>query len=385
MEAIIRYKVHSQKIKSYFSDILKPEILVDICFLVTKQKCFKVVKDNEGYNKGRLVTIEYDGVMNYVSLSETQIGGRNSSIQSMPTALNIFFADTAKKKNLYYYVLPHNGNLNTDYHNFIYRLMLTAGFKFLNEESNISEKIIPLKNIEDIVNQRDSLKGNNSSNNSTYITKSADAIQIYGKTYGASKYETTLICVAISMISTMKVELFNICEQDLKRLPESSIATLNKLGKVTIIDTNLKFEKQKFLEQKEKTVLRSPIYIYNLLQTLGQKKCALCGCEIPEIIQGAHIWAVSDISKEKLSDDEKIKYATDGHNGLWLCHNHHKLFDTNIISITNKGKLDYSKSLSDADVEFLDKITTIHKIESRVMNKDFKFFLKHRNMPCSGQ
>lgn|SRR5574344_459792 len=128
MEAIIRYKVHSQKIKSYFAHILTKEILQDICKLVTKQQKFRVVKDYESYNRGRLLTVEYHGTISYVSLSETEIGGRNSSVQSMPTALNIFYADETKKKNLYYYILPHIGNLNTDYHKFIYKLMTTAGF-----------------------------------------------------------------------------------------------------------------------------------------------------------------------------------------------------------------------------------------------------------------
>lgn len=35
----------------------------------------------------------------------------------------------------------------------------------------------------------------NRSNNSTYLTKGTDgALEVYGKTYGANKYETSLIC-----------------------------------------------------------------------------------------------------------------------------------------------------------------------------------------------
>lgn len=181
------------------------------------------------------------------------------------------------------------------------------------------------------------------------------------------------------MITTTKVELFNICEQDLKRLPESSIATLDKLGKVSIIDTSLRLEKQRLIERKDKTELRSPIYIFNLLKKLGHKKCALCNCQIPEIIQGAHIWTVSDINKETLSDDEKINFATNGENGLWLCQNHHKLFDMNIITINEKGKIGYRETLSNADSTYIDNITTRQKISSKFLTKEFKFFLKHRN------
>jgi predicted restriction endonuclease len=380
MKAIIRYKVHSQKIQFYFSDILTQKILQDICFLVTKQRKFKVIQDFESYNRGRLVTVEYNGLINYISLSETQIDGRNSSVQSIPSALNLFYDDETKKKNLYYYILPHIGNLNTNYHKFIYRLMITAGFKFLNKN-----EIVPFKSIEDIVSERDALKGSNRSNNSTYVTKSSNTIQIYGKTYGASKYETTLICVAISMIATMRVELFNICEQNLKKLPKSSIATLNKLGKVSIVDTSLKLDKLYYIAQKDKTILRSPTYVYNLLQLLGYKKCALCDCQIPEIIQGAHIWAVSEIGKENLSDDKKIEFATNGNNGLWLCQNHHKLFDTNIVTINNSGKISFRNELSNTELKYLNEITTIREISPKIMTKEFMFFLNKRNTVVNHQ
>ena len=65
------------------------------------------------------------------------------------------------------------------------------------------------------------------------MSKSPDAIQIYAKTFGASKYESTLMAVAISHIADRPVELYNICEQDLKKLPQASIDTIESLGNIS--------------------------------------------------------------------------------------------------------------------------------------------------------
>lgn len=110
MAAIIRYRPDSQKIKGYFDTVLTRKVLQDICLLVTKQRDYVVEKDYSTYNKGRLVYVEYKGVKNYVSLSEVNLEGRNQSLQSVPTAINLFYADKTEHKRLFYYFLPHNGN-----------------------------------------------------------------------------------------------------------------------------------------------------------------------------------------------------------------------------------------------------------------------------------
>ena len=73
MEAIISYKPNAQKRPGLFDRILTQEVLLDICLLVTGQSRFRVVKDHSTYNKGRLLFIEYAGIVNYVSLSEASI------------------------------------------------------------------------------------------------------------------------------------------------------------------------------------------------------------------------------------------------------------------------------------------------------------------------
>mgnify|MGYP002623285139 CR=1 FL=1 len=379
MEAIITYRPNAQKTAGPFDRILTEEVLLDICQLVTGQSRFRIVKDRSTYNKGRLLFIEYAGIVNYVSLSEASIEGRNSSLQSVPTAINMYYADPRINKRLCYYFISHIGNAFTDYHLFIYRLLMTAGVDFLNIDRYYHKTLTPYRNIDDLIVDRRDNQTSNSSNNSSYVSKSSEKIQIYAKTFGASKYESTLLAVAISQIADRPVDLFNICEQDLKSLPQSSLKTINSLGNISIHNTSLFLDKRAYLDSG-KTVLRSASYLYNLFSRLGSKRCALCGCEIPELIQGAHIWGVSQISKSlNLDDDAKFEHAVSGHNGLWLCQNHHKLFDANIILLDNEGYLRIKDCLVTNDITFIRNTTFRTSIESRFLSDEFKEYLARRN------
>ncbi len=128
MKAIITYRTSTQKITDGFKSNLTPEVLRDICFKLTGQTEYIVKELHDTYNKGRLLTLEYDGMTSFVTLSEKRIAGRNSSMQSVPTALNLFYSSDIRHKQLCYYVFPHEGNAYTDYHSVYYRRMLTAGF-----------------------------------------------------------------------------------------------------------------------------------------------------------------------------------------------------------------------------------------------------------------
>ena len=106
----------------------------------------------------------------------------------------------------------------------------------------------------------------------------------------------------------------------------------------------------------------------------------MCGCEIPEIIQGAHIWPVALIKRQgHISFEEKLQHATSGDNGLWLCENHHKLFDQNIISITHSGNIMFSEALSSDNEAFLSNITTYRRLPEQIMTEQFVHYLDLRN------
>ena len=144
--------------------------------------------------------------------------------------------------------------------------------------------------------------------------------------------------------------------------------------------TSLYLDRREYLEQSDRTVLRSASYLYNLFSRLGTKRCALCGCEIQEIIQGAHIWGVSQIARSSEFDDEaKFGHAVSGHNGLWLCSNHHKLFDSNIILFDNDGYVRIKDGLITDNVAFIRSITFRTSLEARILSNEFREYLVRRN------
>lgn len=380
MTATITYRPDAQKAQGLFDTILTDAILTDICQRVTGQNRYRVVKDKSTYNKGRLVYVEYNNEIYYVSLSEISIEGRNSSLQSVPTAINLFYADTRPNKKLCYYFLPHNGNAFTPYHLFIYKLLMTAGVLFLNITKFYHQAILPYDNVDDLIIDRRDNQGGNSSNNSSYVSKSPDAIQIYAKTFGANKYESTLMAVAISHIADRPVELYNICEKNLRKLPQSSINTIESLGNISLYYTTLFLDKHQTVDESERTKLRSASYLYNLYNRIGYKKCALCSCEISEIIQGAHIWGVSQISHDdNLSEEEKFTHAVSGDKGLWLCQNHHKLFDSNIIMIDDDGHIRIKNGLVSKDIAFIRSVTFKTSLDDTIMTDKFRFYIAKRN------
>jgi predicted restriction endonuclease len=178
---------------------------------------------------------------------------------------------------------------------------------------------------------------------------------------------------------SQKIKLYEIIEGNLKELPQSSKAVLNKMGTVEIIRTDLIFEKSVFDESRGDQ-LRSPKYQYNLLNKLGSKQCALCGCNIPEIIQGAHVWPVSSIkSANHVNYDDKLKYATDGDNGIWLCENHHKLFDRNMILVSEDGTVKYDTNIPVLYMPYLRDFTKNIMLPKIYLNTNFLNYLSIRN------
>lgn len=377
MKAIITYKPDSQKIPGAIREALTTDVLRDICQRITKQQGYFVREDTSSYNKGRLVIVEYNHIRSYVTLSEKKYEGRNSSIQSVPTALNIFWKDTYSNKQLCYYFLEHTGNAFTDYHVFMYRLMATAGMHFINSSQYFSELITPFHSVDELIYSKRILRQSKKSNNSTYITKTSNAVQIYAKVYGASKYESTLLAFATSQITHKTIDLFNIRERDLIRLPKPSLDTLSSLN-IRFHDTPLYFE-IKHQNETQSVDLRSSAYIYNLLNRIGDKRCVLCGCPVQEIVQGAHIWNVADIKKSNLQESEKFKAATNGNNGIWLCQNHHKLFDANLIMIDHSGFLRLPSDLDNYNKTFIRDITTETHLEKSIMSEEFIQYLDLRN------
>ena len=385
-------KENLQKSKNtgiYFKDVVTPEVLEDVCFRITGQNKFTYeYVDNEyqdeflekSYNKGRIAIMQYDDTVCYVSFSELEIGGRNSSVQSVPTAYNMFYSNPYPKKRLFYYFLNVSGNAETDYQILIYRLMNTIGFEFLNASNELMYRIKAFTSVEDIIFNRKINSGRNRSNNSTFITKGSNGeIEIYGKTYGANKYETSMFCYSLSKLwqPGQIIKLYEVLEGDLKELPLASLNVIRQMGVIDIIPTDMTLEKRIFNNNNS---LRSPRYTLNLFNKLGNKHCALCNCEIPELIQGAHILPVAAIKRMyTLSIEERLELALDGENGLWLCENHHKMFDEGMISFEENGQLIIRNDLDQRHLKFIDEATKYKVLPSQFLTDKFLWYLNQRN------
>jgi len=371
-------KNNFQKRVEKYSDIITPDIREDVCRRATGCTEYTIDFDNDGYNKGRLAKIEYDGGIIYVSFSETgEITARNSTLQSFPTALTEYHFEKNPKKRICFYFLSPDGNIETDYLMYNYRLMATLGVKFLNPDA-IKQKIILFNSVNDIIANKEKIKNQNQSNKSSYITINSEKItEIFAKTYGANKYESVLLASAASRLVD-NVKLYELLEQDLKELPGPSLDLIKSLGNIEVIPTDLTMEKK--YRADNISSLRSPNFIHNLSDKRGAKKCAFCGIVIQEMIVGAHIWPVSDINQQpSLSEEEKTDAAIDGDNGIWLCENHHKLFDKNLIRISENGELKYLSSLDEKTIKSIKENTSITKIAEEIVSGNFVKYLKERN------
>ena len=361
-----------------YKALLKPSILSDVCRRLTGKSKYTVTWDSDGYNKGRMAVLEHDGKADYISFSEIVNEGRNSFFQSVPSALNQCILASGKKARPYYYFLPIEGAYQSAYYRFMYRLLRTVGVRFLNEDDYLDGRVTPFVSVEDMLRARDDNRGRNRSNNSTYMTLTKESIQIFAKVYGANKYESELFALASQQLSKNKIELFEIKEGNLTELPDASKKVLEKVcGKqLELVVGDMTLERNEF---EKGDSLRSPRYVYNLLERLGPKKCALCACDIPVMIQGAHMWGVSQIKHDSsLSADEKLIHAINQHNGLWLCENHHKMFDADIIRIMSDGAIDIRNQLTATQKEFVRDITPDMRVPESMMSNELIQYLARR-------
>lgn len=365
---------------------LTKEILDDIAKRVIGSTDYDVDWIEERI-QGRLIRLETDETIEYINLSQHGLlTARNNQLQSVPTALAIYLKEQkyAKKKcNFYFYFMPQQGNNKTDYLEFFYRVMETAGIKFLNREFGLPTFVpVAFNSVKDIINSRNDLRGRNTGNQSTYVTDEGDCYHIYGKTFGANQKETALLCIAISAITDKPVQLFQILDNDSVKLSDNDVDAIHTFADshskypFDINDDTLQFDGDS--SDKVKDELRSPKFIYNLLQKYGEKRCALCGCRIESIVQGAHIYPLADIRRNNdLDKDKKFEMAIDKDNGIWLCENHHKLFDRGLIKF-EEGKLVISGRIDEEDIEFIKQITVIDEIDPCYINDRMLTFFDMR-------
>lgn len=380
-------RLGAQNTSPTYDTFLTKDILDDISTKIIGNSNYEV-EWLEVRNKGRLIKFVTDTEEHFINLSQNgQVVGRNYQVQSIPTALAIYLkakTKIEKKTSFWFYFLPFKGNNETKYMLFFYRIMKTIGIKFLNPQFGLKHTVLKeFATVKDMMFTRNSLRESNSGNQSTYITDEGEFYHIYGKTFGANQKETTLLCFAMSAITDKPIKLFQILDNDSKAISEQDKGAIEDYSKsngknnITILDDTYEFDGD--CSDNVKDRLRSPKFIYNLLSKFGgEKKCALCGCTIERIVQAAHIYPVADIRKRKDIDlDHKIKLAIDGDNGIWLCENHHKLFDCGLIWF-EEGKVCYSSDLSISDETYIKQVTIIDAIEPQYINDRMLAFFDSR-------
>lgn len=342
----------------------------------------------EEKNVGRLIELETDSKIFYINLSQYgPIIARNNYFQSVITAYGQFLNVSRlvnKHTAFYFYFLPFSGNNMTDYMMFFYRIMKTSKITFINPKYGFYGHIIePFHSVKEIIKSRNILRRRNSGNQSTYVTDEGDSYHIYGKTFGANQKETTLLCVAIAAIADKEVKLYQIEDNSSQTLSSQDIQAINRFVELNqakpfkVMDGTLQFDDGDTDVVRDR--LRSPVFIYNLLDKYGgEKHCALCECKIESIVQAAHIYQVSQIRRnELLNDEEKFRLAVDRDNGIWLCENHHKLFDRGLIWFED-GLLKISSQIDIEDFRFVKKITNTEQIISPYLTERMLAFFDMR-------
>ena len=164
-------------------------------------------------------------------------------------------------------------------------------------------------------------------------------------------------------------------------------------------------EKSQYETAKANNILRNQELFKNNMRKKGiQTKCYLCGCEIENILEAAHLWGVAEIKKASndtinniLQDFEMNKLinqddkhhneqfykryilANSGDNGIWLCSNHHRLFDSNYYCFdSNNGKILIKSNVEEGSKEFFNLITYYQELPLEILTSRTKQFLSKR-------
>lgn len=158
------------------------------------------------------------------------------------------------------------------------------------------------------------------------------------------------------------------------------------------------------------TIRNQELFKNNMRQKGIQTKCCLCGCEVEEILEAAHLWGVSEIKNanaEKINSVLSIecmkdlidvntihfrelfykKYvlANSGDNGVWLCSNHHGLFDKNFYCFNSEdGMIIIKNDCNEIFMKFMESIM-YHKLPKEILTDKTKVYLQERTKVFSNK
>lgn len=448
--------IHSQRSSDLHSRTIK--------VIENNQVRYIIGVSNTNYDEDTKKEKELQGEM-YDKYGGDQYHANTYLIQGINKIFNYYFDTKEINPNvkLYFYLLdiersyPHNlFNL------MIYRKLATLGFEILNIDKISFKEFEQLgfslqEGIEDIgyisfnkfYNDLLFISKGNSSNVPSYlkcvdydydISKEKDndynddfvvndfskQLYIYTfKTLGAQQYDSLLTMWTLTVLAQKEnknlkfmfaPEKYNFrLGQEIPKFTEGFTKPVNSLIERLGLDRNYETtdeilqqmdrEKNQYETAKSRNILRNQELFKNNLRKKGiQTKCYLCGCEIENILEAAHLWGVADIrktsheeinnvlTKEYMKDlididnshhneqfYKKYVLANSGDNGIWLCSNHHGLFDSNFYCFdSTDGKILFKLSATDEDKLFFKLITTNYKLPEEVLSNKTKTFLSKR-------
>ena len=404
---IISMHPHSQKSRSenpdqngvFWPDFISNDDFQQMCYEATGSKKYILKWLNEdknitsgerkyNYNVGSVVTIKFNDKITYITLGYPFNDGRNSYFQQIGPAYRRFLEDQSQDKNFMFYALPINrpqnfGKVLTTYHHFMYSILSAAGIsgnwlEFLENEP------AKFQNIEKLIGVRNRLSKKNNNASYVYFDSEEDAFFLFLKTYGASKYESFFLALAVINIEKNKrIEIRELEEGELTGLPIWAQRHIEDVSKGRVLCHSLEMEMD---EHREPVImfppsLRTPRYRVNVLKRCGSEICAFCEEKDSRNIQAAHIWDVHKIRVLALENEDNIElwdYASDGYNGLWLCSEHHRPFDSNTLLIDEEGCILFNTMISEKVIKNFRNSITKTKIDQKFITKQFLFYLRKR-------
>ncbi|MBQ7257483.1 MAG: HNH endonuclease [Abditibacteriota bacterium] len=392
-----------------------------ICIVGITNTSYDEDKQNEG---GKYVYGKKDYHANtYLSQGINKIFEKYLDlIKSNDNRLFFYLLDTEKPDNTYVYNKTNIIN---------YRLLETLGFHILNIDkinfskynsfftSSIDSNNLKYTSFSKLINDITRLNSNNSGNNPSYIKEYEDKGEVIYyymcKVLSAQQYDNflkiwTLKTLARNEGKTLNIifykEKYNYRKNDsipkeTKNMTKSLESIIKKLNiEFEIIkDDKLKYEKDDYRKHRKKNDIRNQTLLKNNLINSGRKKeCSLCGNNIDDILEVSHILGVSkindltdaDINKfppDFINDilidnsnredvfNKKYSLANCEDNAIWLCANHHKLYDSNKYHICSNGKIEVSEEESSEIKEYLKD----HKSISCKISDRMKKFLELAN------
>lgn len=333
---------------------------------------------------GRFIIISYNNRRIYIVISSASArDGRNSFLnQYIATALNSYVNDsTTQNKEIYIYLLDTSSYAKTSYITDTYRMLKTLEISILNESSlGYSSPLKPYNSVREWKLAREDRQTYNSANKSSYVLEDDFSFTIYGKSFGANGKESSFISCVIAKIAKKEdkiVNFYQVKDNSSREIAQKDKKLLEFFGVNIMHDLLPNFEPRQYQKQVLSTCRDQATFQLNLLNKYGVKKCLICGNTIEESIIASHSHRITDIDKSTDIDwVEKCKQAVDPDNGMWLCANHDKLYESGLIYFNN-DELAISPQLkvlvSSLELQ-VDRV--LSQIESTILKRQINEMLK---------